>query len=313
MKIPYQRFRFDLKVNDPLLLPDYSGSVFRGAFGAVFRRMVCALKQNECGRCMLSGTCSYAYIFETAPHAKTGFLHTGGYTKVPHPFIIEPPTSGRRVIQPGNHVEFYLVLVGRALEYLPYFICTFDEIGKAGLGKGRSGYALHSVDAGGVSVYSAETGNVTPCNSLEIEVPETFDGDSKSEQTITLSFETLVRIQSARKLATELPFGLLVRNLLRRIGMLSYFHCGGHIPAWDAQAVIARAETVEVRYNGLQWRDWERFSARQKTSMKLGGLAGNIEYCGSLHSFMPLLRAGEVLHVGKGTSFGLGKYSLQNA
>jgi CRISPR/Cas system endoribonuclease Cas6 (RAMP superfamily) len=36
----------------------------------------------------------------------------------------------------------------------------------------------------------------------------------------------------------------------------------------------------------------------------------NITYEGNLAPFLPLLRAGETMHVGKGTSFGLGKFSL---
>jgi len=44
--------------------------------------------------------------------------------------------------------------------------------------------------------------------------------------------------------------------------------------------------------------------------MKLGGLIGDIVYYGPITPFKPLLEAGELLHVGKGTSFGLGKYII---
>lgn len=313
MNIPYQRFRFTIEATDTLLLPAYAGSTFRGAFGTVFRRMVCALRQKECSACMLGNTCSYAYIFETAPPEDTRFLNMGKYTKIPHPFIIEPPATGSRSVCPGEQLQFHLVLVGRALEYLPYFICTFDEIGKSGIGKGRGGYMLLSVSADNIVVYDRETGRVRPCRPSSLELSGWSGDTAEPDMNIHLLFQTPARMQSDRRLAAELPFSLLVRNLLRRIGLLYYFHCGGSEPAWNVQEMIAAASAVSVQSDKLKWHDWERYSSRQKTAMKLGGLVGDVAYAGKIGPFLPLLKAGEVLHVGKGTSFGLGKYVLQEA
>ena len=44
--------------------------------------------------------------------------------------------------------------------------------------------------------------------------------------------------------------------------------------------------------------------------MKLGGLIGELSYVGDLKPFLPFLKMTEVFHVGKGTSFGLGRYKL---
>jgi CRISPR/Cas system endoribonuclease Cas6 (RAMP superfamily) len=45
--------------------------------------------------------------------------------------------------------------------------------------------------------------------------------------------------------------------------------------------------------------------------MKMGGFTGEAEYAGEgLQEFLPLLAAGELLHVGTGTTFGLGCYAL---
>jgi hypothetical protein len=45
--------------------------------------------------------------------------------------------------------------------------------------------------------------------------------------------------------------------------------------------------------------------------MRLGGIVGEITYTGNLEPFIPLLRAGEILHAGKNTSFGLGRYTIK--
>ena len=44
--------------------------------------------------------------------------------------------------------------------------------------------------------------------------------------------------------------------------------------------------------------------------MSLGGVTGTVTYEGDLSDFIQLLRLGEYVHVGKGTSFGLGKYEI---
>lgn len=47
--------------------------------------------------------------------------------------------------------------------------------------------------------------------------------------------------------------------------------------------------------------------------MKLGGLVGDLHLEGDLAPFAPLLRAAEVVHVGKGATFGLGKVEIRTA
>jgi len=45
--------------------------------------------------------------------------------------------------------------------------------------------------------------------------------------------------------------------------------------------------------------------------MKMGGFIGSITFEGDLEPFLPFLLLGEYVHVGKGTSFGLGKYEIK--
>lgn len=107
-------------------------------------------------------------------------------------------------------------------------------------------------------------------------------------------------------------FELLVRNLLRRVSLLIAVH--GSTPLeLDYRGIIARAATVRTRSSNLRWSDWERYSNRQQTKMALGGFVGEVEYEGeALPEFACLLAAGEILHVGAGTTFGLGEYLIES-
>ena len=103
---------------------------------------------------------------------------------------------------------------------------------------------------------------------------------------------------------------MLMRVLLRRLSNLAYFHCGSELQL-DFRGLIAAAEQVQIASSHLWWYDWERYSTRQDTRMKLGGVLGQVTYTGDVQPFLPLLQLGTYVHVGKGTSFGLGKYVIE--
>ena len=102
-------------------------------FGYALKRLVCYHSWGDCKECGLGNECVYGYLFETSPPENTEVLST--HEAVPRPFVIEPPLDRRGTFGPGDRLEFGLVLIGRAIAYLPYFILAFRELGQAGLGR----------------------------------------------------------------------------------------------------------------------------------------------------------------------------------
>ena len=99
-----------------------------------------------------------------------------------------------------------------------------------------------------------------------------------------------------------------MRSLLRRISLLGKIHCKS---TWDLpfKLLIEQAEkTVDILEINTTWQDWERYSSRQDQRMKFGGFIGSVTYQGRLNPFMPFISLGEIIHIGKNTTFGLGKY-----
>jgi hypothetical protein len=244
------------------------------------------------------------------------------YRTAPHPFVLEPPEPGGVVVPAGQPLAVGLTLFGKALQYLPHFIHAFEQLGMTGLGARRIRCAMRTVEAVRDGqrwmVYSPDECGfraAVPFEEqiwLDLSAPER-SGPLDASSRVRLMFLTPLRIVYEERLSSELPFHVLVRNLLRRLAHLSYFHCGGDPDAVAFREWIALAETVRTTEHTLKWHDWRRYSTRQRTTMALGGLVGTVTYVGPLAPFLPLLRVGQVIHAGKGTSFGLGRYRLVEA
>ena len=347
------KFRFTICAKEQIRFPSYKGSAFRGGFGYAFKRVVCVTKNRECDDCILKQKCIYSYIFETPPPEDTEMLRL--YPKVPHPFVIEPPITEKQTFEPGETFSFHLILIGNAIDYLPYFIYTFTELGKQGIGQGRGKYDLVQVEGIGfeneaVQIYNNKTQTLTShyptiqarqlnhqpltarlssCVGENIathnQIPSPCEGEDKGgvnivsqkdtsqggnhHNTITISLLTPLRLRFDGHITDKIEFHVLIRNLLRRISSLSYFHCGEKFQV-DFKGLIERATLVKQAASDIHWYDWKRYSTRQEEWMSLGGVTGAVSYEGDISDFMLLLRLGEYVHVGKGTSFGLGKYKI---
>ena len=347
-KLRIAKYHFTLQAVERMGLPRYKGSTLRGGFGAVFKRTVCFQKKvKSCADCLLKANCPYAYIFETAPPQDAEVLRT--YSDVPLPFVIEPPLDTKTVYEPGETLDFGLVLVGRAINYLPYFIVVFQELGRVGLGRGRGKYALREVAAvqplDGVeeTIYSAVNEMVcerdlsvgwaeieAQSSKLKTQSPtlRLASGQASNLQPLTsnlqpfdqaqgkppiskltVNFLTPTRMKHKGQYVERPEFHVLVRNVLRRVSSLYYFHCGERWET-DYRGIIEAATGVRLAEARTEWVDWERYSRRQQQRMNLGGLVGQVTYEGDLQSFLPLLVLGQLVHVGKACVFGHGKYEV---
>ena len=220
-----------------LILPPYKGSTLRGGFGHALKRVACMNRGEACTGCILRSTCAYSYIFETALFS--GVHGKSGGSSLPHPFIIEPPTDGRQFYRTGDELDFNLILVGKAMDYIPHVILAFEELGKIGIGKNRGNYrdnGKYKLD----KVISTGCDNETIIydgKSHVINDPGMMDSDDILDPSpdlscnkITLRFLTPTRIKYNGNFIDDLDFAILTRNLLRRLSWLAEIHCD---EKWD--------------------------------------------------------------------------------
>lgn len=314
MVLKYLKLTLSLEPEEKIILPPYKGSALRGGFGSIFRKTVCVLEREICLNCLLKDQCAYSYIFETSPPRNKESILLEKYEAIPKPFIIEPPKEKKTVYEKGERINFNLILIGRAVNYLPYFVIVFEELGRIGLGKGKGKFFLKQIRKRDELIYSDESKKLKVGEVDIVEIPSQFNFEEannvESKMTCTLEFLTPLRIKYERDLVVVPQFHILIRNLLRRLWLIYYFHGEFEEPEWDHREIIEASKKIRIKENALKWFDWERYSGRQKSKMIMGGLIGKITYEGRILPFIPLLKAGEIFHIGKGTSFGLGEYVI---
>ncbi len=309
--LPLASYRLRIRARDDLLMPEYAGSAWRGVFGHALKASVCVTRQHDCAACALYRSCVYSYIFETPRPETSDRMRL--YPYVPHPFVLAPAWPGPRTIAAGDPGRLEFRLFGRAVDHLPYVLHAFVQAGLRGIGQRRGRYDVVDLEWQPVSesgpwrsVY--RDGRLTTTIGADmVAIPPVPDGD------LLIRFETPLRLQvDGRPCAPEsLRFEHLLRSLMRRVGMLAYFHADDEVVA-DFRTLAARASEVEWLERRLEWADWRRYSSRQRRSMKLGGLLGECRLDGTgLEPFWPLLWVGQWTHVGKATSMGLGRYRLE--
>ena len=313
----FGRYEFRCCFQSKARLPAYKGSTFRGVFGHALKSIVCALKRRTCDQCLLKTQCIYALVFET--HHAIPPPKGLRIVAPPHPFVIQPPPTGKTDFSDGDTFDFNLILFGQVNRNLPYFIYAFDRMGHIGIGKkinGRRGrFVLKAVEQDGHTLYSGEDQHLHMNDDfprLTLKQPEKLSNPNGFRLKITL--KTPLRLKYQNHLSAELPFHVLVRAMLRRTDTLLRCY-GDEAPDLDFKGLVQRAQAVRIveSESDLTWFDWERYSQRQDQKMLMGGILGSVTYEGALGEFLPLIEFCEQTHIGKQTAFGLGGIRAEKA
>jgi len=291
--------------------PPFKGALLRGSFGKILRGMVCLRSGEICKECVIKFTCPYSYLFESPSRSGSGW--SASYD--PHPFIIEPPLDDQQVYEAGTAASMGLILVGKAVEYLPYFLLAFEEMGRRGIGRRRGKFIVKEVAARQEHeesiIYNISSGRLSEQIPLvELQTTDSVE-DVGDIQSVAIRLLTPTRLQSGGGIIRAVEFETLIRALLRRYSWLSAIYCGEtpQLP-YERLLEIARRQ-VKLVDSDLHWRHYERYSFRQQRKQNLGGLLGAMRYEGCVAPFAWLLRLGEYLHIGKGTVFGNGMYRIE--
>lgn len=145
----------------------------------------------------------------------------------------------------------------------------------------------------GTSVYEKSSNNTpVPLNAVKINL--------KSPLSIGNNGKAMKEIE---------PESFII-TLVRRLGNIAYFHTDTPLDL-DFRDIKEKASTLSVENPQIQTITRDRFSTRQKNRIDMFALEGNFTLTGDLTPFYDYLKLGEIIHVGRGTSFGQGRFEME--
>jgi hypothetical protein len=311
-RIPYLRLRLTLRAQQRATLPVYKGSMLRGAFGHALRKAVCLMgPEQPCETCLLRHSCYHTKLFEPIYEEALPPL-LADLPITPRAYIFEPagPGCDARHLEAGDPLEFDLLLFGKVIDLQLYAMLACERMAVNGLGRNRVPFRLERALARAPdSTWKAvlEDGRMRGRGTTRPSFPA---AEPLPGQRATLRFLTPTRLRVEDDHVETTTFPDVVAAMVRRVFEVAWFHVREPEIDWRLTSLTTAARAVKITGMDLRWHDWERYNAHQHTLMNMGGFMGTVEVEGDLTPFTPLLRAAEIVHVGRGTPFGLGRVEV---
>ncbi len=305
-----------------------AGPPLRGKIGFGLKKRICPyddFRKRPCEACALSGECLYIKLFAPRPKGpmitKEGGLKPARTPVRPFVIALDGGEDGW-ILEEGESGSATFTLFGPAIDYLNVFL----EI--AGSSLQSLPFNINGMDLMAPPSMALEDAITrTPRGrerqvawSLAEWVKELDAGverqgghdDGPASGAMGLEFVTPVRLkEKGRSVNRDLSFPILMKSLIRRLRDLKRAFGNDNDMGRGSNRFFKMAKAVKVENSRLFWRQKKRFSHSQKQDVFLNGLEGEIAFRGPVSAFAPLLKAGEIVHIGKGTSSGNGRMRLK--
>jgi hypothetical protein len=131
---------------------------------------------------------------------------------------------------------------------------------------------------------------------------------------VAIRFLTPAHLVFEERAVRQPEFHHLIRRLRDRLNALATFYGDGPLDL-DFAGLAQRAESVRCVSRDLHWEERSRVSSKagkRGQRHSIGGFTGDCVFEGELGEFMPLLRLGELAHVGKHAAWGNGWFQILN-
>ena len=303
--IRYIKLHFTLEFIEDTVMPVYKTSALRGGMGELLLQSFC-INKRECNDCEYESDCTVRKIMYPPMEIQPGFMST----KDSIGFVIECEDY-HEYYYAGDRMKFNMILLGKTVMHFSNILHAFQELGQKGLGKEFGKYKIVLVtnsindpvfDENGIRMENYNVRTVADYISFRKNQIKGMEGD------IQLKFKSPTTIKYRGEILDEYNINAIIESLCRRIYMLDCFE-GITSQIHDKEYVesIAVPEQKQTEQKNISVR---RFSNHSKSAMYLNGIEGNVTLSDVSPELFEILLAGELVHIGKNTSFGFGRYRI---
>lgn len=304
---PVIRFRLWFEAESWYGIRGYRGSAWRGVFGPALKKLVCITSDGDCARCLIRGSCTFPYVFETGGAEEDSAPASAA--QAPHPYVLAPEPEWRARTVKGESLE--VALLGHGVREWPYVLHALRQGAERGLGVER--VPLRLVSAEQQDPATLQWRRCLREDGVLIAMPAAPPAVPPAPERFRIRLLAPLRVRREQDLVEphRLSFDEFAAALLRRLALLSQFHTDSpwRLDHAGLRSLAARSEVLE---QSLSWQDWARYSSRQQRRIPMGGIVGHYCVCSrGLEPLWPFLWLGQWTHCGKGAVMGLGRYAVE--
>ena len=296
LQIRYVVLHFEIQMLEDCILPQNKASALRGGMGQMLMQNNC-IRNMECSDCDFKADCLMRRIMYSPFDIRPRFVNDGESAG----YIIECEDY-RTQVERGEIIEFRMILFGKTIAYFSQILQAFYQLGMTGLGSDQGRYSIIAVtNTNRESLL--EGSNVYKDKYIIRTLDEYVNYRLKKRRGNRMLFHTPVTIKYNGAILTEFNAEAIVRTLTRRLLMLDCFE--------GIETEQLRFDTIPVIV-GQRTRDIDvkRYTTRQKRKIHMEGIRGYVDFDTIDDDLYAVMLAGEIIHIGKHTSFGFGRYTM---
>lgn len=296
--------------------PAYLGTALRGALGHALRRLACTTGAPDCQGCPRTLHCGYGAIWEGSGAGPLGALGRGG--DAPRPYVVawDAPAPGHH----GRQLAFAVTLLGRAEQWLPFFILAIRDALATGLGPDKLAFTLDRIELRGPAATQIvwQDGALVPWEALASATLRTLsEADARAAGSrFLLGLETPLSLTAKDRTVDVPTVPLIVQRLVERLerprrGWDDSDPQPLTAPELAWRELVAMASEVRVLRSDTRMQRFERRSMRAAGPVPMAGVVGVLELAEVPLALAAILAAGAYVHVGKQATFGFGRLQLR--
>lgn len=303
LNVRYVKLHFTICFPQDSVLPVNKVSALRGGMGEMLLRMNC-IRDRNCEKCDFETECLVRRMMYSKFEKKPAFVTQGesiGY-------ILECENYREDFLR-GETLAFNLILFGKAIVHLNHYIQAFCMLGMEGIGKNCAKFQVVSItNTKGEPLLLDNVIYMEKCEVLALldYVEYRLGQISKRGLGRKLVFKTPLTLKYRGEFLKEFRMDAILEAVIRRIYMLDcYEGIGEDVTQYEIH-VVPEIVTQEVHHAQVR-----RFSSKQQSGMLLHGIEGEVTLKTVDEELLPIFLAGELIHVGKNSRFGFGRFQVK--